>query len=176
MSGPPGNPFPVLVHPFPSPTRGSCAYELGPTSSKDALVFIGGLGDGPHTTPYIRTIAAELEKAPGLGYSVFEIRMSSSFAGYGFTSLKDDVADLSAFVQYLRGLGKRKVIFLGHSTGCQVRLVAPRSSNEADTSNAGLRRVCRLCQARQRTRRRLHPPGRCVGSRGLRRDHDCRSA
>ena len=112
-------PFPTIVHPFPSPTQGSCAYELG-TPSANALVFIGGLGDGPHTIPYIRTVARELEKATELSYSVFEIRMSSSFTGYGFTSLADDVADLSALVKYLRGLDKKKVVLLGHSTGCQV--------------------------------------------------------
>ena len=113
------SPFPCLVHPFPSPTPGTCAYESG-SPSTNALIFIGGLGDGPHTIGYARTISRELEVAEGLSYSVFEVRMASSFTGYGFTSLADDVKDLSALVKYLRGLGKQKIVLLGHSTGCQV--------------------------------------------------------
>jgi len=142
-------PFPVLVHPFSSPTQGSCAYELG-SPSRDALVFIGGLGDGPHTIPYVRTIAHELEKAAGLSYSVFEVRLSSSFTGYGFTSLKDDVKDLSALVRYLRWLGKKKVVFLGHSTGCQVRTRTFLRLKPAHLLVVGLHGVHRLSQARQR--------------------------
>ncbi|ERS99090.1 uncharacterized protein SPSK_04438 [Sporothrix schenckii 1099-18] len=119
-------PFSVIVHPFDSPTRHSCAYELVTANSvgaRHALVFIGGLTDGPHTTPYIRTIAHQLatsDAAKDLGYSVFELRMSSSFHGYGFKRLTDDVADLSALVTHLKdNLGRDKIVFLGHSTGCQ---------------------------------------------------------
>jgi len=114
--------FPVVVHPYRSPTGTKCcAYELSPASGSNALVFIGGLGDGPHTVSYIRTIASKLEStAADLGYSVFEIRMTSSFNGYGHSRLSDDVKDVSALVSYLRGLGKEKIVLMGHSTGCQV--------------------------------------------------------
>ncbi|KAJ9154734.1 Dolichol-phosphate mannosyltransferase [Pleurostoma richardsiae] len=114
-------PFLVTVHPYPSPTPRSYAYELGAPSSarRNALVFIGGLGDGPHTVPYIRSIAKKLEAAADLSYSVFEIRLTSSFAGFGFSSLKKDVQEISALVKYLRSIGKQKVVLMGHSTGCQ---------------------------------------------------------
>ncbi|KAH6604284.1 hypothetical protein Trco_007730 [Trichoderma cornu-damae] len=112
-------PFPLLAHPYQSPTRGSCAYEMGNTAAKNALVFIGGLKDGPHTTPYIRAVARQLERIPELDYSVFEIRMRSSFDGFGTASLADDVHDISALVKYLRSIGRGKVILFGHSTGCQ---------------------------------------------------------
>lgn len=113
-------PFPVTVHPYPSPkVRHACAYELGPSSARNAVVFIGGLTDGPHTVPYIRTVAAKLQATPGLDYSVFEIRMRSSFFGFAWSSLANDVQDISALVKYLRGLGKQKIILFGHSTGCQ---------------------------------------------------------
>ncbi|KAL7947344.1 hypothetical protein V8C42DRAFT_317522 [Trichoderma barbatum] len=112
-------PFPLLAHPYRSPTRGSCAYEMGNTASKNALVFIGGLKDGPHSTPYIRTVARRLEKTPELNYSLFEIRMRSSFDGFGTASLADDVHDISALVKYLRSIGRDKIILFGHSTGCQ---------------------------------------------------------
>lgn len=115
-------PFSVTVHPYLSPTRKSCAYEFGDTSSQNALVFIGGLGDGPHTVPYIWNVARHLEKLSSLSYSVFEIRLRSSFDGFGASSLQNDVEDISALVKYLRGKEKKKVVLMGHSTGCQVRI------------------------------------------------------
>lgn len=114
-------PFPVTVHPFKSPTPYSCAYEQGSSSSKNALVFIGGLGDGPHTVPYVHRVAKELESWTKLSYSVFETRLRSSFGGFGYRRLQDDAADISALVKYLHGIGKQKVVLMGHSTGCQVR-------------------------------------------------------
>lgn len=121
MSATASTPFPVTVHPYPSPkVRQACAYELGPSSARNAIVFIGGLTDGPHTVPYIRTVAAKIQATAGLDYSVFEIRMRSSFFGFAWSSLSKDVEDISALVKYLRGLGKQKIILFGHSTGCQV--------------------------------------------------------
>lgn len=115
-------PYPVLVHHFRSTTPGARAYEHGDAASRNAVVFIGGLGDGPHTVPYVKPVADRLRTgdAVALSYSLFEIRMASSFGGYGCSSLADDVADISALVEYLRGLGKEKVVLFGHSTGCQV--------------------------------------------------------
>ena len=114
-------PFPVTAHPYDSPTRHSCAYEIGPKSAHNAIIFIGGLGDGPHTVPYIRHLAKHLEDSSDLSYSVFEIRMTSSFIGFGMSSLTKDVADITALVKYLRGIGKERIVLFGHSTGCQVR-------------------------------------------------------
>lgn len=113
-------PFTVTVHPYPSTVRNACAYELG-SPRKNALVFIGGLTDGPHTVPYIRTVAAKIQAAAAVDYSVFEIRIHSSFDGFGWGSLAEDVEDISAVVKYLRSIGKEKVVLMGHSTGCQVR-------------------------------------------------------
>ena len=112
--------FQVTVHPYNSPTRGSCAYEHGDTSSRNALIFIGGLSDGPHTTEYVRIVGNKLLRRIDLSYSVFEIRMRSSFNGFGCSSLKNDVEDISSLVRYLRGIGREKIVLMGHSTGCQV--------------------------------------------------------
>ncbi|ROT42801.1 dolichol-phosphate mannosyltransferase [Sodiomyces alkalinus F11] len=111
-------PYSVIVHPLDSHYKGACAYEQGATGSKNAIIFIGGLGDGPHTVPFVRPLATHLE-ATGTGYSIFEIRMRSSFTGYGYSSLKDDAEDIAALVRYLRDIGKEKVVLLGHSTGSQ---------------------------------------------------------
>lgn len=114
-------PFPVTVHPYPSRgVRHACLYELGSSSARNALLFVGGLGDGPHTVPYIRTVAARAEAATGLSYSVFEARIRSSFSGFGWNSLANDVEDISDAVKYLRSIGKDKIVLMGHSTGCQV--------------------------------------------------------
>lgn len=114
-------PFQVLVHLYRSPTRGSCAYEMGNPSSRNAVIFIGGLSDGPHTTAYTRTVARRLQAASELSYSVFEVCMKSSFVGYGTASLRSDVEDLTALVKHLRALGRDKIVLFGHSTGCQAR-------------------------------------------------------
>ena len=113
-------PFPVTVHPYRAPVRGSCAYELGLTQSRNAVIFIGGLTDGPHTSPFIRRVAKHLEKASHLSYSIFEVRLRSAYIGFGTSSLANDVADVSALVKYLRSIGKEKIFLFGHSTGCQV--------------------------------------------------------
>jgi pimeloyl-ACP methyl ester carboxylesterase len=112
-------PFSVTVHPYRAPVRGVVAYEMGASGSRNALVFVGGLTDGPHTSPFIRVVARHLEKASNLGYSVFEVRMRSSFTGFGTSSLANDVEDISALVKYLRSIGKEKIVLLGTSTGCQ---------------------------------------------------------
>lgn len=113
-------PFSVTVHPYPSKVKHACAYELGSSPARNALIFVGGLGDGPHTVPYIRAVAAKIAADPDLSYSVFEIRIRSSFCGFGWNNLAKDVQDISSLVKYLRGIGKEKVVLMGHSTGSQV--------------------------------------------------------
>ncbi|KAI0481171.1 DUF1749-domain-containing protein [Xylariaceae sp. FL0804] len=115
----PAGAFTTTVHPFKSPTPYTCAYEVGLPNAKNAVIFIGGLGDGPHTVPYPRALAKRLEAEPELSYSVFEFRLKSSFLGFGFARLADDVADVSALVKYLREIGREKVVLMGHSTGSQ---------------------------------------------------------
>jgi pimeloyl-ACP methyl ester carboxylesterase len=119
----PSDIFTVRVHPF-SPMTESCAYEMGVASAENALVFIGGLFNGPHSKTYVRTLARRLEEAAAgaLSYSVFEFRLASSFTGFGYSSLAKDVRDITALVKYLRGLGKKRIVLMGHSTGCQVRV------------------------------------------------------
>ncbi|KAK7908603.1 hypothetical protein PG985_015906 [Apiospora marii] len=115
-------PFSTIVHPYPtkaSPNRNACAYETGLAPARNAFVFVGGLNDGPHTVPYARAIARELENHGELSYSVFEPKIRSSFSGYKFSCLANDVADIAELVRYLRGLGREKIVLMGHSTGCQ---------------------------------------------------------
>jgi hypothetical protein len=110
-------PFAVTVHPFTSPTPSSCAYERGDSSSRNALVYLGGLTSGPHATPQIEPLIEALQAGTDLSYSFWEFRMRSSYTGFGFSSLANDAEDLSALVIYLKGLGKEKIVLLGSSTG-----------------------------------------------------------
>lgn len=123
--------YPVLVHNYGSKlVPHACIYEIAPPgvswntsrSRSDALVFIGGLGDGPHTVPAIRAVADRLARMGGglEDWSVFEIRLNSSFGQWGFSSLREDVREIGEVVSYLRDrLGRRRVVLMGHSTGCQ---------------------------------------------------------
>lgn len=112
----PPTPYQVTVHPFTAPTGSLSAYERGPSSSQNALIFIGGLTSGPQTTD-LDFLANMLEQNPSLGYSLWEFRMRSSFSGFGFSSLSNDADDASALVTYLRHLGKKKIVLMGASTG-----------------------------------------------------------
>ncbi|EUC46257.1 hypothetical protein COCMIDRAFT_93280 [Bipolaris oryzae ATCC 44560] len=118
------SPYTVRVHPFTSPTPHSCAYEYGARNSPSALVYIGGLTDGPHTSELVLKIDNTLEnlaETEAVSYSVFEFRMRSSYTGFGYSSLKNDIEDLAALVAYLKGesVRKEKVVVMGSSTGCQ---------------------------------------------------------
>lgn len=113
---PPAAPFQVTVHPFPSPTPSSCAYERGSPSAQNALIFIGGLTSGPHSTD-LTFLVNMLEQTPSLDYSLWEFRMRSSYTGFGYSSLANDVEDTAALVRYLRKIGKKKTVLIGASSG-----------------------------------------------------------
>jgi pimeloyl-ACP methyl ester carboxylesterase len=109
--------FSVTVHPFISSTPYSRAYESGDPSSPNALVWIGGLTSGPHTTPQVDPLVQALTYNRGLRYSFWEFRMRSSYTGPGHSSLANDAEDLAELVRYLKAIGKDKIVVLGSSTG-----------------------------------------------------------
>ncbi|KAH8708359.1 hypothetical protein GQ44DRAFT_628263 [Phaeosphaeriaceae sp. PMI808] len=129
------NPFPVVVHPFPSQLPFSCAYERGDGQCRNALVFIGGLTSGPHTTQ-LDSLVKTLQASPDLSYSCWEFRMRSSYTGFGYSSLANDAEDLSSLVNYLKDLGKEKIVLLGSSTGCQDIMEYTNSKYNADKVDA----------------------------------------
>lgn len=143
MSAPnPPPAFPVLVHDYnsklvqhgriyerlPLQNGGLSQPAAGTQAPKNALIFIGGLGDGPHTVPIPAPVARLLgEQLPG--WSVFEMRLNSSVAQWGFSSLKEDVREIGEVVAYLRErLGRERVVLMGHSTGSQVWSCTPFST------------------------------------------------
>lgn len=109
-------PYSVTVHPFNSPTPGSCAYERGNPLAENALVFIGGLTGGPGVSDLTK-LYQSVTGSKNIGFSVWEFRMRSSYTGFGYSSLANDAEDLAALVGYLRQIGKKKIVLMGHSTG-----------------------------------------------------------
>jgi hypothetical protein len=162
-------PFAVTVHPFTSPTHSACAYERGDTTSRNAIVYLGGLTCGPHTTPELETLVEALQTNPELSYSFWEFRMRSSYTGFGYSSLGNDVEDVSALVKYLREQDKENIVLLGSSTG---KLYAPCTSGMSLT-------VCRMprhprvhrFQTRLSGSRCVCPASTYLGSRNSRVTH-----
>ncbi|KAH3673699.1 hypothetical protein WICMUC_003515 [Wickerhamomyces mucosus] len=93
------------------------AFELERNKSgENAIIFIGGLGDGLLTVPYIINLNEKLNDE----WSIFQILTSSSYIGWGTGSLDRDVKEINQLVKYLKEtLGKKKIVLLGHSTGTQ---------------------------------------------------------
>lgn len=111
----------VTIHKY---TESLTAIEFGPqdTTPKNFLVFIGGLGDGFLTVPYMPMLAESISKQFGQEWVVVEALIRSSYLGFGTGSLNRDCFDLSMLVKFLRqkrGRADSKVILMGHSTGCQ---------------------------------------------------------
>jgi hypothetical protein len=62
------------------------------------VVFVAGLTDGFMATPYLAQLQARLASG---GWSLVQALLSSSYAGYGHSSLRQDVQELDALVQHL---------------------------------------------------------------------------
>lgn len=86
---------------------------------QNILLWVGGLGDGLLTVSYPRILAQSLPQT----WSLVEVTLSSSYSGFGTSSLSRDAKELGQCVEYFRSLGpntkKRKVVIMGHSTGSQ---------------------------------------------------------
>ncbi|KAL6639056.1 hypothetical protein ACP70R_022786 [Stipagrostis hirtigluma subsp. patula] len=81
------------------------------------VIFIGGLTDGLLATDYLEplSLALEVEK-----WSLVQPLLSSSYTGYGISSLEQDALELDQLISYLINKENSEgVILLGHSTGCQ---------------------------------------------------------
>lgn len=108
------------------------AFEFtSPSNSKasnkqNSLIFVGGLTDGFCTVPYVAELAAALEDTE---WSLFSILLTSSYNGFGVSSLDRDVEEIGQCVRYIRNLMAArlpgappkhgKIVVMGHSTGSQ---------------------------------------------------------
>ncbi|KAK9365365.1 hypothetical protein V1509DRAFT_633223 [Lipomyces kononenkoae] len=95
------------------------AFEFGTSTStphKNVLLFIGGLGDGLLTVPYVPQLAASIDS---WGWSLVQLLISSSYRGWGAGDLARDASEIEEAVSYFSKLRGGKVVLMGHSTGCQ---------------------------------------------------------
>lgn len=91
------------------------AFKTG--DYKQQLIFIGGLTDGFLATQYLEPLASALDKEK---WSLVQFLLSSSYSGYGISSLKEDAMELDQLISYfINKEDSEGVILLGHSTGCQ---------------------------------------------------------
>lgn len=104
-------------------SHGLVAFEYGPSASPSpssdiihTIVFVGGLFDGLFTVAYTKVLASSLP----LTWRFVQPLLSSSYRGWGTSSLDRDVRELSQCIEYLLTLRPRgKVVLMGHSTGSQ---------------------------------------------------------
>ncbi|XP_022861783.1 UPF0613 protein PB24D3.06c [Olea europaea var. sylvestris] len=91
------------------------AFKTG--DYKQQVIFIGGLMDGFLASEYLEPLAIALEKER---WSLVQFLFSSSYSGYGISSLKQDALELDQLISYLINKEDSEgVVLLGHSTGCQ---------------------------------------------------------
>ncbi|OKL63134.1 hypothetical protein UA08_01623 [Talaromyces atroroseus] len=119
-----------------------------------SLIFVGGLGDGLTTVPFLKDIAAALEPTQ---WSLFSFILSSSYESWGFGRLGQDAEDIAQCVEYISEYKKalsqasqtaraRKVVIMGHSTGSQDvlhYLYSPNPTPIDPVFDNGLRHILR---------------------------------
>jgi len=93
------------------------AFEYSKPERRHVIIFIGGLMDGLNTVPYVPKLAAALPPS----FSLVQTLITSSYSGWGHSSLQRDVDELSLCVAYFRNIlpSGSNIILMGHSTGCQ---------------------------------------------------------
>ena len=64
-----------------------------------SLIFLGGLGDGLWSPAYLAEIMKALEHAP---WTVFQPVLTSSYRGWGLSSLDQDIDEVAKCVAYVR--------------------------------------------------------------------------
>ncbi|KAK1834242.1 DUF1749-domain-containing protein [Podospora conica] len=130
--------FQVVVHPrIPSlsdPLRFLQAYQRGDANASNALIFLGGLTSGPHTTD-LDLLSHTLEQHSELGCSLWELRTRSAYTGFGHSSLANDAEDIGDLVRYIRASPHTtagKIVLMGASTGSQACLQYAKTTARPD--------------------------------------------
>ncbi|CAH2352628.1 putative fusarinine C esterase Sidjp [[Candida] railenensis] len=96
------------------------AFEFGNTNAKNVVLFVGGLGDGLLTVPYVARLAGAIQAETNGNWTLVQALISASYSGWGTSSLSKDTKELQQLILYLKNDCKfEKVILMGHSTGCQ---------------------------------------------------------
>ncbi|KAK6462269.1 hypothetical protein DFJ63DRAFT_338592 [Scheffersomyces coipomensis] len=105
------------------------AFEFTSTPEKlanNVLLFVAGLNNGLLDVPYLPKLSEAIKKFESNNnnekWVLIQILFTSSYQGWGTSSLKNDTRDISNLIKYLKsekGGNRKKVVLIGHSTGCQ---------------------------------------------------------
>lgn len=109
--------YPGVLHQFVD-TLSAFEFTTSATPIENVVVFVGGLEDGLLTVPYVPQLAKSLPS----NWVLIQTLISSSYRGWGTGSLKRDTKEIGKLISYLRsekGGSRKKIILMGHSTGCQ---------------------------------------------------------
>ncbi|CUM67726.1 uncharacterized protein PRCAT00005431001 [Priceomyces carsonii] len=100
-------------------------FETNPEeAAPNVLLFVAGLTNGLMNVPYLVPLSKKISAIDSKygKWVLVQALISSSYEGFGTSSLKKDANELSTLVKYLRsetGGKRKKVVLMGHSTGCQ---------------------------------------------------------
>jgi pimeloyl-ACP methyl ester carboxylesterase len=104
------------------------------SSASRVVLFIGGLGDGLNAVPYLSSLASALD---AIDCSLVQVLTSSSYQGWGMGDVERDARELTTALRYLRHRGRR-VVLLGHSTGCQDAVQLFKQTDDAADLACGI--------------------------------------
>ncbi len=91
-------------------------YRPAPKKSAPLLVFVHGMGSNFYRSALKK---AFLEAAPELGLGILSFNNRGAERGTEDEKFRTCLADLDAAAEFARRRGHRKLVFIGHSTGCQ---------------------------------------------------------
>lgn len=129
--------FEGIIHKY---NANKVAFEFAPAKLSKVLIMIGGMTDGLLTVPYVVNLPGVMRP---LGYSVVQIQLTSSFQGWGTTSLRQDVQEIAELIEYLKssqGGNRTKFVIMGHSTGSQDVMLSLLT--HSDIIDAGIMQGC----------------------------------
>ncbi len=91
-------------------------YRPAPKKNAPLLAFVHGMGSNFYRSALKK---AFLEAAPALGMGILSFNNRGAERGTENEKFRVCLADLDAAAEFARRRGHRKLIFVGHSTGCQ---------------------------------------------------------
>ncbi|ANB15780.1 hypothetical protein AWJ20_3424 [Sugiyamaella lignohabitans] len=128
-------PINARVHKYYSNLIAIEHYNIFEVAHDKIVIFLGGLGDGITTVPYVRHLAVELDKH---GWGLVEILTTSSYTGWGTGSLVRDALEITKAIRYFKsktGGSKAKIVVMGHSTGTQQTMYYLTQQYSTDTND-----------------------------------------
>jgi len=113
------------------PAHRLVAFQHGQSSAVVRLfIFVPGLTDGLLALPYIPALARAVARQ---GWTFVQPVLSSSYMGFGISSVSTDCAELDLLVDHMLSRHDKleSIALCGHSTGCQDIVTFVRCSKHA---------------------------------------------